>query len=607
MPELNAVSSLDYMVLVFYMLLIIGLGIFVSTFNRQSRDYFTGGGRIPWGLSMVSLFISGFSAFMFVGAAGVAYKDGFGALVLFSLAAPAYLLGYYVYGRLWHRSRIQTPMEFLSRRFSQSTTYFFTLLALLPNVLTLGILIYTLCIFISTAFGFTALQVTLGMTTLGGLQVTILVTGLVLLIYTLFGGLWGVVLTDALQFIILFIVTLIVLFASYHFLGDGNLVAGAQRMIAESREGYFDLQLTGRPWLFWVAYFVNIILGYNVNWHIAQRYYSVPNERDTRKMALWCAGLSLVLPLMWVLPVMTAPILFPDMATLWPELSEPGEAAFVTLALATLPAGLIGLLVAGIFAATMSSVDTMLNWMAAVITRDAYIPVYTKVMNYEPSDSHQLTVARLSVGLMGFFAIWMALNMDKYGGAFDVYLRADSLYRPAMFMPVMLGLVFLKTPWWSAMLAFGGGVVAVLFVSIAANLSQGLEVSGFGSLFLPVEVTVGSYTMGRYEMNTLAGVTVSGCLFLGSYFFKGKPGWYQHKMDALIRDLATPVEEVHMQMDERGLFTYRIAGICSIGLSVLLLVFAVITSSPLNGAASVLAFCIGMAILAGIKYYNPNR
>ncbi|MEZ4699036.1 MAG: hypothetical protein R2834_01800 [Rhodothermales bacterium] len=608
-PDLRFLNPLDYAVIGLYLLLVAGAGVYVARFNRDTGDYFKGGGRIPWGLSMVSLFISGFSAFMFVGAAGVTYKDGGGALVLFTLAAPAYLLGWAVYGPLWRRTRIDTPMEFLSRRFSTSTTYFYTLLAVVPNVLTLGILIYTLCIFVSTALGFNAATFDLGVAQVNGFQLSILATGGVMVIYTLFGGLWAVMVTDALQFVILLLVTLLLLPIAYVFLGDGSLTAGIARLARDAPEGYFDLSLTGRPALFWGAYLVNIVMGYNVNWHIAQRYYSVPNERDTRKMALWCAGLGLVLPLMWILPVMATPILFPDMASLWPELREPSEAAFVTLALAVLPHGLLGFMVAAIFAATMSSVDTTINWLSAVVTHDAYVPVARRLRGQAPSDRAQLVFARGAVAVMGIFAIWMALTMERYGGAFDVYLRADSLYRPAMFVPLMLGLVITRTPWWSGMASFGAGVVAIFAAAMAANHAQGIPVDSFGAFFTPLTVHVAGLELGRYEMNTLVGVGVSALVFLGSMVFKRRPAWYAARVEALEADLKTPVLDSGEPADLRGARAYRLAGRLTLVMGGLLLLIAVALPDGrwLNAAGGVLGLAIGGALIGFVGRYRPGQ
>src|SRR5690606_16873375 len=105
-----------------------------------------------------------------------------------------------------------------ARRYSPGTTYFYTVLAVLPNVLILGIWIYMLCILISTALGFNHLTFDLGIATVNGFQLSILVTGIVMTVYTMVGGLWAVIVSDALQFLILFLLTLVMLPLAYHFL-----------------------------------------------------------------------------------------------------------------------------------------------------------------------------------------------------------------------------------------------------------------------------------------------------------------------------------------------------------------------------------------------------
>ena len=611
MPELRFLNGLDYLVVGAYMLMVIGVGVYVSRFNRQTSDYFKGGGHIPWGLACVSLFISGFSAFMFVGAAGVAYGSGVGALVLFSLACPAYLIGYFVYGRLWRRTRIDTPMQFLGRRYSPGTTYFYTLLAVLPNVLILGIWIYILCILSRRRSASARRRSTSAFATLNGFQLSLLVTGTVMVLYTMVGGLWAVMVTDALQFVILFLVTLIMVPVAYAFLGDGSIVDGVGRLLREAPERYLTVHLKDQPLLFWPTYFLSIVLGYNVQWHIAQRYYSVPDERDTRKMALWCSLLGLLLPLMWLLPVLTTPILFPDLESMWPELTQPSEAAFVTLALAVLPHGLLGFMVAAIFAATMSSADTTFNWLAAVLTKDVYVPIAERLQGAEPSERRQLFVGKASVAVMGVVAIWVALNMERFGGAFDVYLRADSIYKAPMFIPVLLGLVYTRTPWWSAIVAFGAGVLGIIATGYVANVAQGQSVQSLADLFTDIELTVFGLEMGRYEVNMLVGATVSTAAFFASALFTKREGAFKARIERFEHDLRTPAYAAPgTKLDLRGLRAYRLAGWLAVGIGVFLIGFALLTlgeGAGLNAVAALLALGVGAAIIVLTRRYEQRQ
>lgn len=597
MPELHHLNEVDYVVVGLYMLMVIGVGAYVARFNKRTSDYFKGGGYIPWGLSAVSLFVSGFSAFMFVGASGFTYRNGGAAFILFSLALPAYYLGYFIYGKLWRRTRIDTPMQFLQRRYSPGTTYFYTILSVIPNVLIIGIMIYMLSIFVSTALGFNSQTFHLGFATVNGFQLVLIITGLVIAIYTTVGGLWAVMVTDALQFVILFLISLIILPVALNYLGHGSITSGVSHMISDARPGYFNFEITDQPRSFWLAYFINIILGYNVNWHIAQRYYSVPDERDTKKMALWCAWLSFFLPLTWIIPVMITPILFPDITSMWPTLSEPTEAAFVTLALTVLPNGMLGIMVAAIFAATMSSVDTTFNWVAAVLTKDVFNPVTRMIKHREPTEKVQLFVGKSSVLILGLLAIGIALSMEKYGGAFSVYLRANSLYSPSMFIPVMLGLIFTRTPWWSGMVAFGGGVASVLVADVIANVALGLPLT-VGGLFSDIHFTVAGIAFTRYELNTFVGIGAATLFFFGSALFNRRAGAFKERIESLEHDLATPAYAEGDHVDLRGLRSYRLAGRLSLGIALVLMILAVPTpwheGSMLNFLGGLLALAIGL-------------
>ena len=606
-PELTFLNGLDYAVIGIYMLIVIGVGIYVSRYNQRTEDYFKGGGHVPWGLSGVSLFISGFSAFMFVGASGVAYRDGFGALALFSMAGPAYMLGYFIYGPLWRRTRIDTPMQFLSRRFSPGTTYTYTVLAVFPNVLILGIWIYMLCILVSSAFGFGDTTFVIAGVSMTGFQLSLLLSGSVMVFYTMLGGLWAVLVTDTLQFVILLLLTIVMVPLAYSFLGDGSILEGASRMLTQAPEGFFDLTLTDQPPLFWISFFISIAMGYNVNWHIAQRYYSVPDERDTKKMALWCGGLGVLLPCLWLLPVLVTPMLFPDIESMWPGLTKPAEASFVTLAMAVLPNGMLGVMVAAIFAATMSSADTTFNWLAAVLTKDVYVPATEKLRGRAPSERTQLFVGKASVGVMGVIAIWVAFNMDRFGGAFDVYLRADSLYKAPMFIPVMLGLVFTRTPWWSAIVAMVVGILGVLATGAFVNLAQGQPVTP-EALFMDIQVSFLGLQMGRYEVNMIVGTIVTSIAFFGSALFSRRTGAFKTRIEAFEKDLRTPAySEPGTQLDLRGLQAFQLAGRITVGIGVALAILGVATlgdGGVITLAAAALALLIGAGVVVGAQRYE---
>ncbi len=461
-PEFNTVDAFDYVLIALYFGVIIWVGFYAAKKNKSTDDYFRGGGKIPWVVAGLSNWVSGYSAFMFVAAAGFTYLNGLGAVVIFTSAVWAYLLGYWVFGKRWSRSRIRSPLEFLTRRYSSSTTYFYSITAIIPQIVGIGQGLYILCIFVSTALGFNDRTFDLGFVVVSGFQLSIVLTGTIMVLYSVIGGLWAAVLSDTVQSIIITVMTVIIFPVSYLYLGQGHgIMAGFQRLIDEVPAGYFTLTGDAANPVFLFCYLISAILGYNVGWQMVQRYHSVPDERDTKKMALLCAVLAAVGPLLWILPVMASRVIFPDINALWPSFAVPAEASFVSLALLLLPHGLIGFVVSAILSATLGQANDSFNWLAATLTRDVYAPARKKITGTAPSDQNQLAIARLTMLAVGILGIGVALYIPRLGGAFEFALGFYSL-TAAFAMPVALGLLYTRTPWWSGIASCSAAIAVAL-------------------------------------------------------------------------------------------------------------------------------------------------
>ena len=184
--EITQANLTDYIVIGLYGLLMVVVGIYVMRFNRGASEYFRGGSRIPWLVAGLSCFMSGFSAWTFTGAAGVAYRAGFAATGLYIGNALSFLLGYFVFASRWRRSRITTVMEYLSARFNFATHQTFSWSTILFQLFTSASMLYGLSVFVSSACGLPVAW-------------TILIAGALIIFYCMVGGLWAVVVTDFLQ------------------------------------------------------------------------------------------------------------------------------------------------------------------------------------------------------------------------------------------------------------------------------------------------------------------------------------------------------------------------------------------------------------------------
>jgi Na+/proline symporter len=577
--QIKQLNILDYLVVVLYMAMLSGVGIYLAKFNKTVDDFFKGGGKTPWWIAGLSTFVSGFTAFMFVAAAGHTYKNGLSAVLLFTSAFWGYWLGYFVYAKKWRRARLSSPMEFLTKRYSQNTTYYYTLLSIIPAILGMGLGIYTLCIFLTSALGIIGWQINLGLVTLSGLELTMIVTGVVLLIYNSAGGLWGVMITDVMQFLVIVIMTLMIFPLAFLALGNGEgFVSGMQRLWSEAPDGYLNLQdLFNRPW-FYLAYLTNIFIGYNAAWFIGQRYDSVPTERDARKMAILCSVLSLLLPLLWITPTMAARLMFPSISEIWPQLAEPAEASFVTLALTLLPSGMIGVTMSALLAATTSSVDTGLNYLASIIVRDIYVRLKETFSKRTPSEKQQLRVGRYTVLILGVLAIASALIVQRAKGVFEFALLYYSWFTPSMFTPVMLGFVYTKTPSWSAMASATTGLLLVLACNVVFDFSA-----------------------HQYEANVFVGVLSSAAVFFLSAFWQDRDPKARARIAAFAQELATPATASEKTWDFNAMNSYKVVGVLTAGVGVVLILLMLVPASSaaywLNAVAGFGTLAVGLMMV----------
>jgi Na+/proline symporter len=383
------------------------------------------------------------------------------------------------------------------------------------------------------------------------------------------------VLSDAVQGVIILVTSLIIFPITFIHLGNGaGIMEGFARLWNEAPDGYFGLNgPTGQP-LFLICYGINVLLGYNVAWWQVQRYQSVPDERSANKMAMLCAGLSLFGPLLWILPVMGARVIFPEIGAIWPEFAAPEEASFVSLALMLLPHGMIGFVVAAILSATLGQASDGFNWLAATTTRDIYVPLRKKVGLSVPSENHQLRVAQLTMLVIGVLGIVAALFIARTGGAFDFGLKYYSLTAPGFMMPVLLGMIYRKTPWWSG---------------IASSTAAFVAAFGF--------IAAGAFPNHAYERNILSASIASTLVFVISAFFYRADDPRSDSARRLDADLRTPVP-IEPDAPEAGLRDYQMLAVVSVLLGIVLIACVVLPSSALappiiNVVAGGLLFVLG--------------
>ncbi|MBS1822325.1 MAG: hypothetical protein JST61_10175 [Acidobacteria bacterium] len=434
MPVAN---STDYAVIVCYILLMIGVGLYVMRFNNTASEYFRGGSRIPWLVAGLSSFMSGFSAWTFTGGAGVAYSNGVAVIGLYVGNGLSFLLGYYIFAARWRRARITTVMEYLSDRFGPATHQTFSWATIFFQLFTSATMLYGLSLFVSTACQFSV-------------TATILVTGAVILSYSVLGGLWAVVVADFLQASILLPFCIVLSAASLAHVGG---ISGLIHSLPASMK---TIPLHGEfSWTYLVCWMIMVSFGYNTS-AMAQRYFSVENEQAARKVALLCCGLFLLGALLWFIPPMAMRVMYPSLHTIWPHLANPNEASYVAASLTFLPHGLIGVMLAAMFSATMANLSANFNLKSAILSKD----IYQTLLRKHADERELLIVGAIMTLLVGGATTLLAVVMASRGDSiFSVMMVFNTLISLSYGPPALLGLVFRRAPWWSGMATFATGLV----------------------------------------------------------------------------------------------------------------------------------------------------
>jgi solute:Na+ symporter, SSS family len=435
----------DHIVIVGYFLLLTAIGVYFWRRMRHARDFFVGNNDIPWWLSGVSFYMTGFSAFTFIAYSEMAYRHGVVAVTLAWSAAVAMAVGTVALAARWRRARIITPVEFLEARYSKHIRQVLAWAGLPLRIIDDGLKIYATGVFVSVGMGY-------------DLKVSIIGSGVVMLLYTFMGGLWAVIVTDYVQFIVLTIGVTALFPLVLGRLGEvGALGQGAPPGFLSPVNEPFSV-------LYVAAFYLLVLLSYNGNWAFAQKFYCVRDERAARKAGALAVVLKIIGPPLFILPALAA-------RTLMPELMEPPNSpqyTYAALAVAYLPAGLMGLMIAAMFSATMSTLSGDYNAMASVLTGD----VYHRMLNPRASERRLMLVGRITTVLVGALTILIGIALVETArkGLFEVMVAVFGLFVGPMLIPMLAGLLNRRVTWRGAAAGIAAGFVSGISLFLVKRL-----------------------------------------------------------------------------------------------------------------------------------------
>jgi SSS family solute:Na+ symporter len=479
------VTTPDWGILFLYLAGTVFIGVFLGRFIKGSSDMFAAGGKSPWWISGLSAFMTMFSANTFVVWGGIAYEHGLVAIMInlcYGVAAIA--VGFTVAGK-WKKLGIETPADYIEQRFGRPTLHFYTWFMMVFRIVGTGGALYaiarlTLAVIGSGEGGLSGAE----------LNVAILIFALIVVGYTMIGGLWAVLMTDTLQFIILNLAVLFVIPLSLARSGgfSGIVEKLPEGFLAATNDEYTFLFLAG-----WVAIHYFMI---GAEWAFVQRYLCVPTPKDARKSTFLFGGLYLFSPFLWLLPPILWRIQQPIPAGADPEtITHMAETAYILSCKAVLPIGMLGLMLAALFSATASMISSQLNVFSGVLTENMYKPLAGN-----PSDQQMVRMGRVFTCLLGLIVAAIAVATPYLGGAAKLIISITQLMVIPLLAPTLLALFMprlgVSTIWATVGLCFPLGLIGKFTDAFAGTWLSDSTVTG---VLLPIAIIGVMYLFSKKE------------------------------------------------------------------------------------------------------------
>lgn len=566
-------SSLDYVVLIGYLGATLLVGVAFAKRNRSVKDMFAAGGQSPWWVTGLSSFMTMFSAGTFVVWGGIAYKFGVVAIAInmtFGIAALA--AGYLVAAR-WNASGVRTPAEFITLRFGKTATQFYAWVMISYRVVDVSITLYAVAVVLAAVMPVDVGNALRDPAT-GKISVSILIVGIgsIIVIYTMIGGLWAVLMTDVLQFVILNLSVLYVLFLTLSGVSSFGALTDAAPV------GFFLPTGGGYGFMFLAGWCATQFFIIGADWAFAQRFLTVRSPRDATKSAYLFGLLYLISPLIWMSP----PIIF--------RLTHPGanpEEAYILSGKAVLPPGMIGLMIAAMFSATASTVSGYLNVFAGVLTNDVYRPSFRR----HASERELVLAGRVFSAGIGLLLVAFAMGVPSFGGAEHLVILLATLIVGPLMAPTIFGLLSPR---------IGSGAV---WVTVSLSVLTGVVLKSLGSeaaagIHVPVLSGLAQWSReSAGTVDTLIGVVLPVAVLTVAHFVGSgeNKGWLnvgrraaesERAQSTTVVEDTIPARTLAVALIVSGLSItalapfdvgYRVS-LCTFGSAVAVLGFAVLTA-----------------------------
>ena len=530
-------APIDWAIIGAYLLFSLLIGVWVARqAGKNSTQFFAAGKNMPWWLLGVSMVATTFSTDTPNLVANIVRTDGVAGNWVWWAFLLTGMLTVFVYANLWKRSGVLTDVEFYELRYSGKMAAFLrgfraVYLGFLFNVVVMATVSLAAIKISGVLMGLTPVE-------------TVVIAGVVTVIYSSLGGLKGVLLTDFFQFFLAIGGSLIAAYVAVNHPEVGGLdgllsheeVVTQLNILPDFSDpaqalGIFIIPLAIQ---WWSVYYPGAEPG--GGGYIAQRMFAAKDENNSIGAVFFFNAAHYALrPWPWIIVGLCSIIVFPDIASLkeaFPEASgvadhDMGYPAMLTF----IPTGWLGLVVASLTAAYMSTISTHLNWGSSYLVND----FYKRFVRPESSEKELVMVGRISTAVLMVIAGMLALLLKNALDSFQIILQIGA----------GTGLLFiLRWFWWRIN---AGSEIAAMFISFAvamyfqfAHQHTGLpELTGWQELIAGVVIT----TIGWVGVTYMTRPTDKETLINFCEVARpGGPGW-QHVIEEAKDETVKPLQD----------------------------------------------------------------
>ena len=485
------IANLDWIIIISFLLLTLLIGFIVSKKSGEnSSEFFLSGRNMPWWLLGISMVATTFSTDTPNLVTDIVRNNGVAGNWVWWVFLLTGLLTVFVYAKLWRKSNVNTDIEFYELRYSGKPAKFLRGF----RALYLGVIFNVLAMGGISLAAIKIGQVMLGLTAFE----TIGIAGAITVVFSTMGGFKGVVYTDFL----LFFVAMAGSIGAAYYLVNMPEIGGIQALITHpnvadkismlpdfsNTEQIIMLLIIPLAVQWWSAWYPGAEPG--GGGYIAQRMLAAKDENHAIGATFFFNIMHYALrPWPWILVALASLVVFPDIASIqeaFPAVSEDklGHDLAYSAMLTKLPTGLLGLVLASLIAAYMSTISTHLNWGASYIVND----FYTQQINPSATEKQKVNVGRLSTVILFLASAALALLLTNALQLFDFILMFGA----------GTGLIFiLRWFWWrinawsEISAIFVSGIVSVLFnMEIVSSVLFGETALMAGYMKFPMVVLI---------------------------------------------------------------------------------------------------------------------